>query len=89
MILTFGVFIFKYNIIETADDPTSPVKCPKITRLVLEKKRDTGEALVEVHPKIVEFLKPHQAEGYQQAFKIYNSDMWVQYLSGPYMYVMS
>ena len=59
--LMFLHSLLQYNQIDE-DDPTSPTKTKKTTKLVLECD-DNNETLIEVHPKIVELLKPHQVEG--------------------------
>lgn len=52
----------QYNFIAEMEDPSSPVKNIKLSQLVLDVD-SSGNVIVEVNKKLVEFLKPHQAEG--------------------------
>ena len=47
----------------TEEDKNSPTKCPITTKLVLDMNEETNEPLIEVSPKLIKKLKPHQVEG--------------------------
>ena len=46
----------------TEVDVNSPMKSKITTKLVLDVDED-GKTLIEVHPKLIRKLKPHQVEG--------------------------
>jgi transcriptional regulator ATRX len=47
----------------TVEDATSPMKCLKTTKLVLEADENSQDAVIEVHKNLICKLKPHQVEG--------------------------
>jgi hypothetical protein len=47
----------------TVEDATSPMKCLKTTKLVLEADEKTKDVVIEVHKDLICKLKPHQVEG--------------------------
>ena len=50
-----------YNQVTEVDE-NSPMKSKITTKLVLDVDKD-GKTLIEVHPKLIRKLKPHQVEG--------------------------
>ena len=52
--------MFQYN--QITEEDSSPLKVPVTTKLVLEKDED-GDPEIEVDPRIIKLLKPHQVEG--------------------------
>ena len=54
--------LFQFNQV-TVTDENSPTKCPMTTKLVLDMDAKTKETIIEVFPKLIKKLKPHQVEG--------------------------